>query len=193
MRRTRAPCCRRTCAKKALTTTWRKLYGSSAMPLKDPQASVAAAEAVDGVVSHPGRSHGPGTGVRRCESTHVAHKKNLPVAWRDVVVRALAAPPPSKQLSMWRQLQLHTEMSGMQPRSKGRGARPNTPGTPSVPSAACAQCWMCYFTASCLKEDSRVTERNSGLENFWTLSLANLAQNFAYPVRQLGGTEKRGQ
>lgn len=51
--------------------------------------------------------------------------KNLLVAWRDVVVRALAAPPPSKQLSMWRQLQLHTEMSGMQPRSKGRGARPN--------------------------------------------------------------------
>lgn len=50
------------------------------MPLKDPQASVAAAEAVDGVVSHPGRSHGPGTGVPRCESTHVAHKKNLPVA-----------------------------------------------------------------------------------------------------------------
>lgn len=45
------------------------------MPLKEPQASVAAAEAVDGVVSHPGHSHGPGTGVRQCESTHMARKK----------------------------------------------------------------------------------------------------------------------
>lgn len=51
------------------------------MPLKEPQASVAAAEAVDGVVSHPGRSHGPGTGVRRCQSTRTAReKKNLLVA-----------------------------------------------------------------------------------------------------------------
>lgn len=54
------------------------------MPLKEPQASVAAAEAVDGVVSRPGRSRGPGTGARRCQSTRAAReqkkKKNLPVA-----------------------------------------------------------------------------------------------------------------
>lgn len=86
-----------------------------------------------------GSRHGPRTVERPCESTHVAHK-NLLVAWKDVAVRALAVSLPSKQLSMWRQLRLHTEMSGMQPRSKDRGAWPNTPGTPSVPSAACCSC-----------------------------------------------------
>lgn len=55
------------------------------MPLKEPQASVAAAEAVDGVVSHPGRSRGPGTGARRCQSTRAAReqKKKKTCRWRE--------------------------------------------------------------------------------------------------------------